>query len=133
MSNYRPRASRFGDAQVYRAACVSRDNLLWSRRDWEVFRASCAQSPRQRERSVGVVRRFRSGEPVSLILLDGGLPPRRGRISRQLVYSLLAAEDLRDARAMRLFFGRRRNLGRPIDMGGPRDEWVERDVIDEQD
>lgn len=115
-------------ARPYHAARVDRPSWMWSQRDWAIFRAACAQTqtPRQRLRAVDVVTRFRGGEPVSSIA-------ERGVVSRQYVYQMLAAEELRDARVMGIFYAGRRNLGRPIDLGGPRDEWVESDVIDELD
>lgn len=128
MSNYnhRPRAQRLGTSQPYRSARLDRPSYCWSQRDRAVFRASCSSTPRQRERAVEVVTRHRSGVPVSEIVVAGQTP-------RQYVYVVLAAEDLRDAYHMAVFYRRRRNLGRPIDLGGLRDEWVECDVIDDQE
>jgi hypothetical protein len=126
MSNYRPKMSRFGAAQPYRSARLDRPSYCWSQRDWAVFRASCSSTPRQRARAVEVVTWYRSGVPVSEIAVAG-------QTSRQYVYVVLLAEDLRDAHHMAVFYRGRRNLGRPIDLGGLRDEWVECDVIDEQD
>lgn len=71
-----------------------------------------------------VVARARSGWPIAEIA-------RRGVISRAYVYEILATEKLRDERRMTQHYARRRNIGRPIDLGGPRDEWIDRDLDDE--
>ena len=126
MPNRRSKVSRFREVRPYRSARLDRSNLRWSPRDWRVFRASCSMSPRQREVAVEVVSKFRSGVPVSEIAEPGVR-------SKQYVYVILASEDLRDANRMANFFAGRRNLGRPLDVGGPRDEWVDYDVIDDQD
>lgn len=70
-----------------------------------------------------IVPTYKSGTPVSKLAY-------RGSVSRSYVHQILAAEELRDRVRMDRFHEHRRNLGRPIDMGGPRDEWVDRDIFD---
>ncbi len=65
-----------------------------------------------------------AGVPVDEIVNGSAL-------SRAYVYQIFADEKLRDRARMRRFYAHRRNLGKPLDPGGPRDEWIERDVIDE--
>lgn len=102
----------------YRAANLDRPQYLWSHRDWRVFRASCAPTKRQQILTIEVVKAVRSGKRVEDIAVVG-------KISKAYVYEILATEELRDKFRMDRFFDKRRNLGRPIDMGGPRDVWIE--------
>lgn len=104
---------------------LSKPSWRWSHRDWEVFRAYCHPGKRTSRRMAEIATAYRSGASVSEIA-------KTGEISRAYVYKMLAAEELRDRVRMDRFYERRRNLGRPIDMDGPRDEWIEWDVFDFQ-
>jgi hypothetical protein len=110
---------------AYHLANLDRPSWRWSPRDWRVFRAYCRPTRRQAELAPYVVSAYRSGTSAAEIAV-------RGEISRAYVYELLAAEAHRDRIVMDRFHAARRNLGRPIDLGGPRDVWVDYD-IDEQE
>lgn len=107
-----------------RPANLDRPSWQWSHRDWRVFKASCHRTPRREALARMVVARVRSGWKIEAIA-------SRGEISRAYVYEIMASEQLRDEFRMARFYERRGKLGRPLDVGGPRDEWIERDLDDE--
>lgn len=105
-------------------ANLDRPSWQWSPRDWWIFRSThCGQTPRARRLSIDIVSAARSGTPIAEIAA-------KGEISRSYVNMILAAERLRDEVKMKRFYDRRGNLGRPFDMGGPRDEWLDRDLTE---
>lgn len=108
----------------FRPANLDRPSWQWSQRDWRVFRAThCGRTPKEQQRATEILTAVRSGVPVSDIAV-------KGKISRQYVYLILASEKLREEVSAKRFFEKRRNLGRPIDMGGPRDVWIECELFD---
>lgn len=116
----RRRAAPLSSRPFHRAN-LDQPSFRWSQRDWFIFRAAyCSRTPSQEDREREVVTAFRSGTPVSQIA-------KRSERSKQLVYMILAAAQLRDERRLEQFYDKRRNLGRPLDMGGPRGVWIEDD------
>lgn len=105
-------------ASQHRAANLDRPSYQWSQRDWWIFHAHCGQTERRRELARRVVTAVRSGTSVKEVAEQEGH-------SRSYIHQILAAEDLRDRIILERFYAKRKNLGRPIDMGGPRDRWIE--------
>lgn len=99
---------------------LSKPQYLWSNRDWRVFRATCAPTKRQLELAASIIPAWRSGTPISELA-------ERGKTSRAYIYEILAMEELRDREKMKKFYAKRKNLGRPLDMGGSRDVWIDDD------
>lgn len=107
-----------------RPANLDRPSWQWSQRDWTVFKAACHSTEKQEALRTQVVKEIRNGKRVADLA-------EHGKLSRQYIYVLLATQERIDRWKMARFHERRGNLGRPLDMGGPRDEWLERDIDDQ--
>lgn len=86
-----------------------------------MFKASCHPTPRRRELADRIVRAVRGGTPRRDLV-------EPGKLSLFYINVIMDTERLRDRIRMERFYARRRNLGRPIDMGGPRDVWIDYDI-----
>jgi len=99
-------------------------SYLWSSAEWQAFRMRCHPT-----------RRFAELAPrIVPLVLGGRTQAEVGKIvgcSKQYVSLVVIEYRDRVRLRMRQFYEGRRNLGRPIDMGGPRDEWIDRDLEDE--
>lgn len=115
-----------GMIKGFKPANLNRPSWQWSQRDWTIFKATCHHSERSTKLRLCVVIAYRSGVPVAKIV-------EPGKLSKWYVYLMLATQLEIDRIKMRRFYERRYNLGRPIDMGGPRDEWIERDIDDQME
>ncbi len=78
---------------------------------------------RQQTLTTEIVTAVRSGTPRKDLIIPG-------KMSLFYINVILDAQKLRDRLYMERFFSRRHNLGRPIDMGGPRDVWIEGSPFD---
>ena len=108
----------------FKPANLDRPSWQWSQRDWTVFKATCHSTDTQTALRRRVVTEYRSGRRVADIT-------EPGKLSRQYVYLMLATELRRDELKMERFYERRGNIGRPLDICGPRDEWIDRDIDDQ--
>jgi hypothetical protein len=98
---------------------LDRLNYLWSQRDWEIYKAlHTGGTKHQKEVTLKIVTAYRSGESVTSI-------KEKNKISKQYIYKILAIQKLRDNKKMEIFYSKRKNLGRPLDLGGKRNEWIE--------
>lgn len=110
----------------FRPANLHRPNWQWSHRDWAIFKATCHHSEKTTALRLRIVTAYRSGVRVAQLV-------EPGKISHQYIYLLLAIQHEIDKRRMARFYERRCNLGRAIDMGGLRDEWIDRDIDDQME
>lgn len=102
-------------------ANLDRPSWQWSKRDWRIFKTFCHQTPHQAKRHRRIMEEYWSGKSVKEIA-------KQGEVSVQYIYMVLALEELRWKRRTEAFYAGRRNLGRPIDMDGTRDEWIDWDL-----
>ena len=100
-------------------------SYTWSQNDWAVFRAACRPTRKQLELQTELVTAIRLGARPK----DLATPTR----TKQRVYQILSAAYLKEQWIMQRFYERRRNLGRPLDLPGPRDVWIDYDIIEGND
>lgn len=104
---------------------LNRPSWQWSLRDWRIFRAAhCGATKRHRELAEKIVPAIRGGARVQEFVVEG-------KISAKYIYLILSTQKLRDEFKMARFYEKRGNIGRPLDMGGLRDTWIETDLNDE--